>query len=112
MLNDKERSPLLVEVLAALGDVRLSDRYLIDEDNKKTHFLHGIQEGTEIVINEAVAIVPTLIHELIHFVRPNWSETTVRRFTTRLVRQLDHTEVRAIYEQYRERKVDSNQNND
>ena len=112
MTNEKERSPLLVEVRAALGDVRLSERYLIDEDNKKTHFLHGIQEGTEIVINEAVAIVPTLIHELIHFVRPNWSETTVRRFTTRLVRQLDHTEVRDIYEQYRERKVDSNQNND
>ena len=111
MSNDKDRSPLLIEVLAALGDVRLSERYLIDEDNKKTHFLHGIQEGNEIVINEAVGIVPTLIHELLHFVRPQWSETTVRRFSTRLVRQLDHTEVRAIYEQYKERKVDSNQNN-
>ena len=108
MLNDKERRPLLIEVMAALGDVRLSERYLIDEDNKKTHFLHGIQEGNEIVINDAVGIVPTLIHELIHFVRPQWSETTVRRFTTRLVRQLDHSEVRAIYDQYRERRVDSN----
>ena len=108
MLNDKDRSPLLIEVMAALGDVRLSERYLIDEDNKKTHFLHGIQEGNEIVINEAVGIVPTLIHELIHFVRPQWSETTVRRFTTRLVRQLDHSDVRAIYDQYRERRVDSN----
>lgn len=109
MSND--RSPLLIEVLAALGDVRLSERYLIDEDNKKTHFLHGIQNGEEIVINEAVAIVPTLIHELIHFVRPQWSETIVRRFTTRLVRQLSHSEVKAIYDQYRERKVDNSDKN-
>ena len=106
MSNDRDRSPLLIEILAALGDVRISERYLIDEENKKTHFLHGTQSGEEIVINEAVAIVPTLIHELIHFVRPEWEEKTVRRFTTRLVRQLSHSEVKAIYEQYRERKVE------
>ena len=106
-MTSKNRSKLLIDVLAALGDVRISERYIIDEDNKKTHFLHGTQAGKEIVINEAVALVPTLLHELIHFVRPKWSETTVRQQCTLLVRQLEHADVKAIYHQYRKRKVES-----
>ena len=107
MSSKKKRSALLVDVLDALGDVRITERYLIDEENKRTHFLHGTQTGEEIVINEAVSVVPTLLHELIPFVRPRWSETTVRRHCTMLVRQLEHSEVKAIYDQYIERKVTS-----
>jgi hypothetical protein len=101
-----KRSPLLVDVLAALGDVQITQKYLIDPSRKKNYFLHGTQQGAEITINEAPSIVSTLIHELCHYVRPDWSERTVRRQTTMLLRQMGHDEVKAIHKQYRERKVD------
>ena len=106
MSRSSKRNPLLVDILAALGDVDIKQRYLIDASRKTNFFLHGTQCGAEITINEAPAIVATLLHELCHYVRPDWSERTVRRHTTILLRQLGHAEVRAIYEQYQERKVD------
>jgi hypothetical protein len=107
MSKQHKRNPLLVDILAALGDVTITQKYLIDPTRKTNYFLHGTQQGTEITINEAPAIVSTLIHELCHYVRPTWSERTVRRYTTMLIRQLGHEEVQAIYDQYQERKVDA-----
>ena len=104
--RNNKRNPLLVDVLAALGDVTIKQRYLIDPARKKNYFLHGTQQGEDIIINEAPAIVSTLIHELCHYVRPDWTETTVRRHTPMLLRQIGHAEVQAIYAQYRERKTD------
>ena len=101
-----KRSPLLVDILAALGDVQITQKYLIDPSRKKNYFLHGTQQEKHIVINEAPAVVSTLLHELCHYVRPEWKESTVRRFTTILLRQMSHDEIRAIYSQYRKRKVD------
>ena len=104
-MSSSKRNPLLVDILAALGDVTIKQRYLIDPSRKENYFLHGTQQDVEITINEAPAIVSTLIHELCHYVRPNWSERTVRRQTTMLLRHLGHAEVQAIYAQYQERKV-------
>lgn len=106
MSKQHKRNPLLVDILAALGDVTITQKYLIDPTRKKNYFLHGTQQGENITINEAPAVVSTLIHELCHYVRPSWSERTVRRHTTMLLRQLGHAEVKAIHEQYRERKVE------
>lgn len=99
------RSPLLIDVLAALGSVEIRSEYLIDEEHKKTHFLHGTQHPGRITINEAPSIVGILLHELIHEVRPDWSERTVLSWTTRLQRQMTHEEIQAIYEQYKARKL-------
>jgi hypothetical protein len=104
-MTQSKRNPLLVDVLAALGDVSISQRYLIDPAHKRSYFMHGQQDGKDITINEAPNIVSTLIHELVHYVRPTWSERTVRRFTTILIRQLTHKEIQAIYDQYRERRT-------
>ena len=104
-MTQSKRNPLLVDVLAALGDVSISQRYLIDPSHKKSYFMHGEQDGNNITINEAPNIVSPLIHELVHYVRPTWSERTVRRFTTILIRQLTHEEIQAIYDQYRERRT-------
>jgi hypothetical protein len=103
-MSNKTRNPLLIDVLAALGDVTISQKYVIDPVRTKSYFVHGMQRGSEIIINEAPSLVSTLLHELIHFVRPSWSERTVRRYTTILLRQLSHQEIQAIYQQYQERK--------
>jgi len=99
-----DRDPLLVEVLAALGAVDLRESYLIDGAAPKKNFLHGTQCADIVTINPAPSIVSTLVHELVHVVRPQWSEKGVRRRTTQLVRQLSHDEVVAIYREYLGRK--------
>tara|TARA_R100001086_G_scaffold145322_2_gene76723 strand:+ start:90 stop:371 length:282 start_codon:yes stop_codon:yes gene_type:complete len=92
--------------LAALGDITIKQKYIIDPSHPKSFFLHGAQVGAAVIVNEAPSIVGILLHEMIHFVRPEWSERTVRRSVTLLLRQLTHEEIQAIYEQYQLRKVD------
>jgi hypothetical protein len=105
-MSSSKRNPLLVDILAALGDVQITQKYIIDRSRKKNYFLHGTQQEKHIVINEAPAVVSTLLHELCHYVRPQWKERTVRRFTTILLRQMSHSEIKAIYSQYQKRKAD------
>ena len=100
MPKRNRRSTLLVDVLAAMGDVRIRERYLIDKSAPRKNFQYGEQQDGVIVINPAPSIAVILLHELIHQVRPDWTEVTVRQWTTRLSRELTHQEVQAIYEQY------------
>ena len=106
MPRKNKRSPLLVAALSALGDVTIVQKYLIDSSHPKSFFLHGTQDGRRIIVNEAPSIVVILLHEMIHFVRPKWTERTVRRSVTLLLRQLTHEEIKAIYQQYQLRKED------
>jgi hypothetical protein len=106
MPRKNKRSPLIVDVLAALGDITIKQKYIIDPSHPKSFFLHGTQTGAAVIVNEAPSIVGILLHEVIHFVRPKWSERAVRRSVTLLLRQLTHEEIQAIYEQYQLRKVD------
>ena len=101
-----KRSPLLIDVLAALGSVEIRSKYLIDGSAPKKNYLHGTQYPGRVTVNEAPSIVGILLHELIHEVRPDWTERAVRTWTTRLQRQMTHEEIQAIYEQYKARKVD------
>jgi len=93
--------PLLVEVLTAFNDVTLREAYL---DGGHTHWIHGEHKDETVTINPMPHVVDTLIHELLHHVRPDWSETQVRRHTTLLMRQLSHGEVQQIYKEYQARK--------
>lgn len=65
--------------------------------------MRGFAQGTTIVVNPAHDIVDTLIHEVLHRLRPDWPEATVRLWTTRLRKELSEEEVRAIWAEYRKR---------
>ena len=98
-------SSLLVDVLAALGSVTITTEYLIDGSAPKRNYLHGTQQPGHITINEAPSSVSIVLHELIHEVRPDWSERSVSSATTRLQRrQLSHDDIQAIYATYQRRK--------
>lgn len=95
----------MVEILSALGDLELVEEYLIDTANKKKNWLHGQYHDGRVSINPAPGIVDTLLHEVLHHLRPDWSETVVRRRTTQLLRRMSHEEAQAIYEQWVERRT-------
>jgi hypothetical protein len=98
------RDPLLIEVLTALGAGPVSSVYLIDDEHPDDVDLLGICSDRAIAINEAAHIVRTLIHELIHRVRPQWSERSVNRRTTQIMRAISHAEIERIYQVYEARK--------
>ena len=103
--NKAFKNPLLIDVLSALGDVEILEKYLIDRSAPRRNFLHGEQVDGRIIINPAPSVVSILVHELIHQVRPSWQEVTVRQWTTRLMRSLSHEQIEAIYQQYLDRRL-------
>lgn len=89
------RDPLILEIAAAIGAGRITMGPIHDDDT----FVHGVIDGAGAVrINPAVDTVDTACHEMIHRLRPAWSETSVRRRTTRIMRQLSDDEIDRLYE--------------
>lgn len=103
MKKTKTLGALLVRVLTAFNELKLREAYLEDGPQR---WQHGMIDAnrTQVTINPAPHVVDTLIHEILHAIEPDWSETTVRRMTTRLMRKLTHAEVKQIYEEYASRK--------
>jgi hypothetical protein len=99
----RRRDPLLVEVLTGLGAVQVKERYLVDGAAKQRNFCHGEYLDGVVTVNPAPSVVETLVHELLHHVRPAWSERAVRARTTRLIREMSHRDVQAVYAEYRKR---------
>ena len=98
----ERNTPLLLEVMAALGKIRVSEKFI--PGSVKGEIVYGQCIGTEIVeINPVPACVEVVLHECIHAVRPDWSETAVRQQTTRLFHRLTEKEMRTIYEVYKSR---------
>jgi hypothetical protein len=88
------RDPLLIEVIAALGAGRIDLGPIHDDES----FVDGYAERNgRVRINPAPALVDTALHELIHRLRPGFSERAVRAKTTRLMRQLSDPEIDALY---------------
>lgn len=100
----KTRDPILVEVLSSIGDVQIEEEYLYHARAPKRDFCHGQYGDGVVTINPAPSVVQYLVHELLHHVRPEWSERSVVAKTTRLIRQMSHEDVIAVYEEYLSRR--------
>jgi hypothetical protein len=59
------------------------------------------QENQHITIDPKVAIVSTLLHELIHRRYPTWSERRVRREEKRALQQLSPKDIQTWYRRYK-----------
>ena len=99
MAKRRERPALLVDVLAEFGAGRITEAFITD----RHCFIHGETDGKRITINPAIATVDTLIHEICHVIRPQWTENYVRRTTTWLLRRMSDEQIQALYEQYQKR---------
>jgi len=98
-MADAPRHPMLVRVMAELGAARFTEEWIED----KHIFVNGYTEGKHIWINPAPAVVHTVIHEILHKLKPAWPEAYVEGMATRLLRQLTDREVWAMYLEYHRR---------
>ena len=94
---------LLMECTVALGETELNEAY-IRKDAANTRF-YGLQQPGRIWVNPITATVDYLLHEMIHEVRPGWSEATVARMTTRLMHKMSDDQIKEFYRLYQGRKV-------
>jgi hypothetical protein len=90
---------LIVEVLTDFGSGRIREGFIKDGN----WFVHGETCGQRITISPAISVVDTVIHECLHRIRPNWSESYVRRTTTWLLRRLSDEQIEQMYEEYNKR---------
>lgn len=100
MAKKARRDPLMVAVWAEVGAGRIREDYICDPH----HFVDGETQHTgHITINPAPAVVDTIVHEILHRLRPAWSERYVRRTTSYLMRRMTDEEIQALYEEYQRR---------
>jgi hypothetical protein len=92
----KQRDPILIEVIAALGAGGIREAFIEAHDAK----VAGYCEGGRVTVNPIFDTVDTLIHELLHRLRPRWTERGVATRTRRLMNTLSDREVARIYELY------------
>lgn len=89
------RDPLLLEVAAAIGAGRIRFRSMASEDV----FVHGhTADDGLITINPVPDVVDSAVHECLHRLRPKWSERAVKTKTTRLMKQLQDSEIDKLFE--------------
>jgi hypothetical protein len=96
------RPPLMVRVWAAMGSAGIIEDVTLKSDIKGER-LEGLQAGRHIWVNPIWSTADTVIHELLHLMHPEWSETYVRRTTTFLLRRMTDAEVQTFYDEYQQR---------
>ena len=87
-----------MEVLVALGAGNLTIGPIhCDSGSASGATLTGRKDRGHVRINPAHDVVDTAIHELIHRMRPKWSERKVRAETAKLMRDLDDAAIDRLY---------------
>jgi hypothetical protein len=90
----------ITDLEAELANGRIYEATLITDDG--AHLL-GIcdHDNGAITIDPKVAIVSTLLHELIHRKFPNWGEARVRKEEIYALRQLSQHDIQTWYRRYK-----------
>ena len=89
------RDPLVLEIAAAIGAGNIE----IGPIHVEGEFVHGytFKNGT-VRIDPVASVVDSLVHELTHRLRPDWTERAVKCKTTQIMRQLSYKEIDKLYE--------------
>ena len=98
---------LLAKVLTQLGHVRISEQFIRSEIVGERHYqVEGLAIGhNRVVVNPVPGTVDTVIHEILHHLRPDWDESTVRRYTSFLMRRITDGELKTIYEAFKRASI-------
>lgn len=91
---------LLDAIAEEFANGRIYEATLVTDDGAHLMGLCDHEKG-EITIDPKVAIVSTLLHELIHRKYPDWSEQKVRRAEIRALRELSQKDLQVWYQRYR-----------
>lgn len=94
-----ELDRLFVEVVAAFGAAPVDARRIDDEDEPGA-ITYGVCEGGRITIDEAPHLVETMLHELVHRMRPRWGERRTLAAERALFARLSREQVEALYSIY------------
>lgn len=87
-------------VYRQLSRTRVHERCLVERKPKRKP-IRGYSTGFGVImVNPIPDILDTLIHELFHEAYPGWSERTVKRETTRLIRSLSPEAMDKLYQEY------------
>jgi len=90
------RDPLLIELIAAIGAGRIDSGAI----HERGHFVYGWcdDKNGRVRFNPAPHAVLICLHEMIHRMRPAWTERGVSSRATRLLSQMSDQEVDRLYE--------------
>lgn len=91
----------MAEVWGALGTAPVTEAYITAPGFIVDGYVNLATRT--ITINPAPAIVDTVIHELLHWRYPQWSENYVRRTTSFLRNRMSDAEIQSFYWAYRKR---------
>lgn len=91
---------LIEELTEELTKGRIYEATLITDDGAHLMGLCNHENGA-ITIDPKVAIVSTLLHELIHRKHPEWSERRVQRAEIRALKNLSQKDIQMWYQRYR-----------
>jgi hypothetical protein len=92
-------APLSPNLEDLLDELKRGRVYACSLHDRK-YILDGFTDGTTIWIDARVSVIDTLIHELLHRLKPRWSERTVRRHTGKILEQIDDTTMRRVWRAY------------
>jgi hypothetical protein len=95
-----ERDPIWIDVVAGMGAGNLSIGPIRCEGGLEYAdgaMLTGPTTRGHVRIDPSRNIVDTAIHELLHRMRPRWSERKVRAQTARMLKALSDAEVDRLY---------------
>jgi hypothetical protein len=99
-----KRDPLLLEVVAwVAAKGRITEGWKCDPDDPKGLWLQGMACGSTVHVNPVPDTLDTLIHEVLHVIRPEFKELGVRRRTSQLMKQMSDREVLALWAIYQDR---------
>jgi hypothetical protein len=91
---------LIAELETEFAKGRIYEATLITDDGWHLMGMCDLEKDA-ITIDPKVAIVSTLLHELIHRRHPLWEEARVRRTETRALRLLSQHDIQTWYRRYR-----------
>lgn len=92
---------MLLKLMMHLHTVKVVERYL-PKDAVRRVYGYTYADG-HIEVNAVQSIVDTVVHELLHSMFPDYSEGTVKRLTTQILRRMTDEEILAFYAAYRAR---------
>lgn len=93
----------MVDVWAQAGSARIEEGWI----EAKDEFVAGLCEAgyrATITLNPTFETTMTFVHEALHAIHPEWSESYVRRTTTYLIRRMSNEEIQRLYAVVQRRK--------
>lgn len=100
MTRTARDTALLGRIWAELGAGQITEAFIRDGAS----FTDGWYNGHgHITVNPVHHTIDTLIHEILHRLHPQWSETYIRRTTTYLRRLMSDEEITAMYDEFQKR---------